>query len=259
MAATPGATGSGSFTGGWLTVAQQNAVIGYPNNPEWPGPVSTDHADAGPTDPGKSGPPSGSPPPPIPSTGPVQVVDTSGGEAGDLVGLLGNSGPIADFDSNAGAPFAPSGPIAPTHGFDTGGTYRTEFVRPPQSPGWFRRVLTGQTFNRQAQVTDNAGWAQLAVNGRTDLDQYQGQDADAYDPFTIPYSERPLLANFAAEAYPVDPITTAYGVDGGLADMYAQGGQGDYAYTSPPDPSVTVAAPAGGSYEPIAGMEYVSG
>lgn len=259
MAATSPATGS-AITGGWLTVAEQNQVLGYPNNPEYPGPVTGDHADPGAEDPGRSGPPQGSAPPPIPSTGAVPVTDLSGGEAGDTVAQLGNSGPVADFDSSAGGPGMSSGPIADTHGYDTGGTDRKEHVPLASSPGWFRRILTGQTFNRQAQVTDNAGWQVNAANGRTNLDQYQGQNANGYDPFTIPYSERPVLANFAASAYPVDPIATAYGVDGDLADMYAQGGQGDFGYTSPPDPSVTVVSPEGTpAYEPVVGMEYVSG
>jgi len=261
VAATDSAAGTSSLTGGWLTVAQQNAETGYPANPVYPGPITANHADPGPADPGKSGPPQGTAAPPIPPTGVVPLVDLSGGEAGDTVALLGNSGPIADFDSSAGGAFAPSGAIADTHGYDTGGTDRKEHVPIASNPGWWRRILTGQTFNRQAQVTDNAGWQINSINGRTDLDQYQGQNANAYDPFVIPYSERPIHANFAAEAAPVDPIATAYGIQGSLPDMYGLGGQGDYAYTSPPDPSVTV-VPEGApvpAYEPVVGMEYVSG
>ncbi len=53
------ATGTSSFTGNWLTVAEQNATTGYPDAPEWPGPVNENHQDPGPADPGRSGPPSG--------------------------------------------------------------------------------------------------------------------------------------------------------------------------------------------------------
>jgi hypothetical protein len=260
VAATDGATGTAALSGGWLTVAQQQAVLGYPDNPEYPGPVTTDHADPGVADPGKSGPPAGTSPP-VPSTGAVPVTDLSGGTITDTAAMLGHSAPVAAFDSNAGDWFAPPGPIADTHSYDTGGTGRTEHVPVPRSPGWWRRTATGQTFNRQSQVTDTAGWAQLAANGRVNLNQDQGQNADAYDPFTIPYSERPLRANFAASAYPVDPLASVYGVDGDLADMYALGGQGNYGYTSPADPVISVTTPAGSpqGYEPVIGMEYVSG
>ena len=259
MAATDGATGTAAITGGWLTVAQQQAVTGYPDNPEWPGPITTDHQDPGTADPGKSGPPSGTSPG-IPSTGPVPVVDVSGGVITDQVGSLGHSAPVADFDSSAGQPFAGSGPIAATHGYDTGGTARTEHVPIPQSPGHWRRTATGQTFNRQSQVTDTAGWAQNTANGRTDLNQDQGQNADAYNPFTIPYSERPIRANFAAVAYPLDGIPGVYGVDGDLSDMYPLGGQGNFGYTSPADPVVTIQAPQGASADYASlGAEWASG
>jgi hypothetical protein len=187
--------------------------------------------------------------------------DLSGGVIADTVADTGHSAPIADFDSSAGDPFAPSGPIADTHGYDTGGTQRKENVPLPSSPGWFRRILTGQTFNRQAQVTDDKGWALPAVNNRQNLDQYQGQDADGYDPFVIPYSERPLKANFAAEAHPVENIGGPYGPDGTLPDMYASGGQGDFGYTAPPDPSVTLqpSASSAPAYASDLGMEYLSG
>jgi hypothetical protein len=258
MAATPG---NSSFTGGWLTVAEQNATIGYPDNPEWPGPVSENHQDAGPTDPGRSGPPAGMPPPAIPPVGSAPVVDLSGGDAGDTQAtVFGYSAPMGPTFAQD-KPFGPSGPVADTHGYDTGGTARKDGVDQPRSPGWFRRTLSGQTFNRQSFNTTTSGWQVNAANGRTDLDQYQGQDADAYDPRWIPYSERPLKANFASEAYPVEDIGGPYGIDGDLADMTPLGGQGNYAYTSPPDPYVTTAAPAGtgdSSYEPASGLEFVN-
>ena len=259
MAATPGTS---SFTGGWLTVAEQNATTGYPDAPEWPGPVSENHQDPGPADPGRSGPPAGAPPPPIPSTGTVPLADLSGGMAGDTVAtVFGYSAPMGPTFAQD-TPFAPSGPVADTHGYDTGGTDRHEHVPIPRSPGWWRRTLTGQTYNRQAQVTDTAGWDQNAANDRTNLGQDQGQNADAYDPFTIPYSERPIKANFAAEAYPLDYIGGPYGPDGSLPDMAAFGGQGNFAYTAPPDPYVTTTAPAGvstsSSYEPASGLEFIN-
>jgi len=260
MAATDSATST--FTGNWLTVAQQNAVIGYPDNPEWPGPVSENHADAGVPDPGRSGPPQGAAPPGIPSVDAPPLVDLSGGEDTDSQAtVFGYSAPLGPTFSQD-TPFAPPGPVSDTHGYDTGGTSRKEHVPVPDSPGWWRRVMTGQTFNRQAQVTDSAGWAISAPNDRVNFNQDQGQNANGYDPFVIPYAERPLKANFAAEAYPLEGgVPGPYGLDGALPDMTGLGGQGNFAYTSPPDPYVTVAAPAGStppSYEPSSGLEYVN-
>ncbi len=261
MSAATSSTGTSSLSGGWLTVAQENAVVGYPAQETYPGPVTEDHNAAGPPDPGRDGPPEGvTPASPYDGLGHVYP-DLSGGQIPDTVAELGNSAPMAAFDSNAGPAFAPAGPIAPTHGYDTGGTERKEHVPVPRSPGWWRRTLTGQTWNRQAQVTTAEGWAVSAPNDRLDLDQAQGQNAGGYDPAVIPYSERPILANFAAEAHPVDAVGSVYGVQGSLPDMSGLGGQGSFVYTSPPDPYATVQAPAAAApaYQPALGMEYVSG
>jgi hypothetical protein len=256
MTATNSATGS-SLTGGWLTAAEQNAVIGYPSQPEWSGPVSEDHQDPGTPDPGRSGPPQGTAAPDIPHTGSMPQPDLSGGVIEDTAASSGHSAPMGPAFSQD-IPFAPPGAVAPTHGLDTGGVERKEKALMPSSPGWFRRVLTGQTFNRQAQVTDNAGWNISAANNRQNLDQYQGQDADGYDPRTIPYSERPIKANFAAEAHPVDQVSSVYGVDGSLPDMAPVGGQGDFVYTTPPDPTANVMS-SQASEPPTLGMEFLNG
>ena len=249
-----------TFTGGWLTTAEENAVVGSPATPIYPGPLTSNHADPGPADPGRSGPPVGGQAPGFPDQ--AYQDDLRGGIISDTVAELGHSAPEAPTFSQV-KPFAPPGPIADTHGLDTGGTYRTQHVTQPRSPGWFRRVLTGQTNNRQAQVTDNAGWAQLAPNGRVDLDQYQGQAADGYDPAVIPYAERPVLANYAAEAFPVTLPPGGYIPDGALPDMAAQGGQGNFGYAAPPDPVVNVQAPQPQQAIPavasMSGMEYISG
>lgn len=245
-----------TFTGGWLTTAQQDAVIGYPAGETYPGPVSEDHSGSGEISrPGRAGPPDGTAAPGFPSE--VIDVQDGGGIVTDTAAQLGHSAPVAPFDAQP-KQFAPSGPVADTHGLDTGGTYRAESVPQPRSPGWFRRVLTGQTMNRQSFATDTAGWQQNTPNDRTNLDQYQGQDADGYDPMTIPYSERPVTANFAAEAYPLTGTPGGYTPDGSLPDMAAQGGQGNFGYTSPPDPTVNV-QPV--SVQPAAqlGMEYLGG
>ena len=232
-----------TLTGAWLTTAQQNAVVGYPAAETYPGPVSEPH------DPVATGEPlvrnealTGQPPGPAFPSEPVPDLP-AGGVIGDTVAELWHSAPIASFDAQT-EPFAPPGPIAPTHGDDTGGTWRTEHFTEPQSPGWYRRTAVMQTFNRQSFVTDTAGWDQLAPNGRQDLIQDQGQ---ALDPATrwLPYSERPITARFAAEAYPIlDPAGGPYNPSGQLTDLYAMGGQGNTVYEAPPDPATMVQAPA---------------
>ncbi len=190
------------------------------------------------------------------------LADLSGGEAGDTQAMtFGYSAPMGPTFAQD-QPFAPPGPIADTHGYDTGGTDRTEHVDPALArlvaahPEPARRT----TGRRRSPTT--AGWDQNTANDRVDLNQDQGQNADGYDPFVIPYSERPIRANFAAEAHPVENIGGPYGPTGDLSDMAAFGGQGNFAYTSPADPYVTVQAPASsggrGSYEPASGLEFVN-
>ena len=234
------ATGSLSqLSGAWLTTAQQNAVVGYPAAETYPGPVSEPHDPVATGEPlarneALTGQPEGAA---FPA---AEVPDLAqGGVIGDAVDQLGHSAPVASFDAQCD-PFAPPGPIAPTHGGDTGGTYRTEHVTEPRSPGWFRRTAVMQTFNRQSFRTDDAGWQQLAANDRQDLNQDQGQ---ALDPGTrwLPYSERPIRARFAAEAYPIlDQPGGPYNPAGQLSDMYAMGGQGNLVYEAPPDPQTNV-------------------
>jgi hypothetical protein len=245
------------LSGAWLTTAQQNAVIGYPAAETYPGPVSEPH------DPIATGEPlvrnealtgqiEGSVfPAEIPAEPPA------GGILDDVVAQYGNAAPTASFDAQT-EPFAPPGGVGDTHGFDTGGTFRNENVPMPRSPGWYRRTTTMQTFNRQSFVTDTAGWDQSTANDRQDLIQDQGQ---ALDPGTrwLPYSERPVQAKFAAEAYPIlDPAGGPYNPAGQLTNLYAQGGQGNFVYEAPPDPQTNVhpVYPAG----PVAGdpvMEYI--
>lgn len=227
------------LSGAWLTTAQQNAVIGYPAAETYPGPVSEPH------DPVATGEPlvrnealTGQPAGPAFPAEPVPDM-LQGGVIGDTVGELGHSAPVASFDAQC-EPFAPPGPIASTHGGDTGGTYRTEHLTEPSSPGWYRRTAVMQTFNRQSFTTDGAGWRQNAPNDRQDLNQDQGQ---ALDPGTrwLPYSERPIPARFATVAYPImDPPGGPYNPAGQLTDLYAMGGQGNVVYEAPPDPLAVV-------------------
>jgi hypothetical protein len=247
-----------TFSGAWLTIAEQNAVVGYPAAETYPGPVTTDHSTADKGDTLSRNEPLQGAPEGAAFPGEVIPQPSGAGVVADTAAELGHSAPMASFDAQT-VPFAPPGPVADTHGLDTGGTYRTEHVPMPRSPGWWRRVITMQTYNRQAQVTDTAGWDQLAVNDRLDHIQDQGQNADAYDPRWLPYSERPVTAKLAAEAFPVQDAAGGYIPVSGLSDRTPMGGQGNLVYEAPPDPAVNVqpapqAAPVAAP-DPV--MEYV--
>lgn len=222
-----------------------DATTGYPASTIWPGPVESDHSlkaneargaiktEGPPGPPGVSG---------LPEAG-EDWLSEAPGDAGDYSDdAYGTSAPMAAFDSNSGAPFAGGlGPVADTHSVDTGGVERKTQVIPAQAPGFFRRVLTAGTNNRQSFATDTRGWQQTAPNDRIARDQYQGQDVNGYDPFWVPYAERPLRAHLAFEAVPGNEL--GYQVPAAaLEDRTAMGGQGSSLYESPADPGTSNAA-----------------
>lgn len=255
MAASTGTLGT--LSGAWLTTADQNAVVGYPAAETYPGPVSEPHGPSAGGEPLNRNQPLQGAPEGSAYPGEVIPEPEGAGVIADTADQLGHSAPVASFDAQTD-PFAPPGPIADTHGLDTGGTYRTEHVPMPRSPGWWRRVITMQTYNRQAQVTDTAGWQQLAPNGRVDHIQDQGQNADAYDPRWLPYSERPVTAKLAAEAFPVQDQPGGYIPVSSLSDRTPMGGQGSLVYEAPPDPAVNVQpAPAAAAAPADPVMEFI--
>jgi hypothetical protein len=228
---------SGAVSDAWLTTTDENSPTGAQvATPVFPGPITGDHAGGPETIPGRSpsgGQETGAIPPDV-----AADEIASGGGGYPEHDYSGHAGPISTFDVQA-APFAPPGAIAPTHTVDTGGVERHSRVIQPTAKGWMRRTLDGMTYdNLGPQVTDNLGFRQLAPTGRTDLDQYQAQNADAYDPFLVPYSERPILANYAAEVQPLDTPLDAYVPSGELPDMTPLGGQGNAVYEAPADPPV---------------------
>lgn len=186
-------------------------VQGSVATPEFPGPISTSHAAS------LLEVPPGSPAGPVAGTSTtvpywehIPIREDIPGELGDTAAIYGHAAPQATFDSNAGNQYG-SGPIADTHGFDTGGTRRTQHVIEPKAPGWWRRTLTGQTWNRTVTY-DPAGKIVSEPNNRQDMDQYQGHNANASEPRWIPYGERPIKLNIAHEPVPVgtNQDSTAY-------------------------------------------------
>lgn len=169
-----------------------------------------------------------------------------GGGFQDTSWQTGSDAPQAPWDSSAGPPFAPSGPVSPLlHAEDTGGVYRFEHVIPAAIGSLTRRTQEGQTTVRNGsgdQVTkDNV----VSPNNRLNLDQYQvhrGSDP-GYQPWNIPYAERPVTNNLAFESQPVTESGSPYTPSGYLPDRSVY----DYAavaYEAPPDPYVGVAAAA---------------
>lgn len=219
-----------------------NVPAGQPAQERWPGALDPAvHTDSGTVSPQFAGPVFGDQAPePFGDTLPHLA---SGGGWQDTGPETGHDAPILPWDSSAGGPFAPSGPVDPDlHGTDTGGVWVKEYVVPAEIGTLTRRTMTGQTWNRVAETqTEKIG---QAVNNRLDLDQQQWHDPDGYDPWTIPYAERPILNNVAYEAMPIQPTDSSYTPAGALPDMsaYSYAAQ---AYEAPPDPAVASApAPA---------------
>lgn len=218
----------------WLTLDQENANVGQAVNEAYPGPITTDHAGGSETVTGRD-PDGGQGTNPLPPDGVDGVSDGGGGYWEQP--YSGHAGVIAPFDASA-RPFAPPGVIPDTHSYDTGDVERHGKVLMPSMFGWFRRVLQSATFDSNAYSYTSEGFKVNTAIGRNALDQYEGQDADAYDPFPVDYSERPLYANLAYEPNALTGSLTAYSPSGELMDMTPTGGQGNNLYNEPADPAV---------------------
>jgi hypothetical protein len=220
-----------------------NSPAGYPVQEIWPGAVdASQYTDPGDIPPGApAGPPYGSwGAEPFTETLPEQA---PGGGYQDTSWMTGHDAPQAAWDSSAGEPFAPSGAVDPLlHAEDTGAVFVHEYVVPAEIGKLTRRTAAGQTYNEVAPTQTEIG--QTTPNGRTNLDQQQWHDPDGFNPWEIPYSERPIQNNLAYEAVATSS-DGGYGVAGALSDRSVY----DYAavaYESPPDPDVSV-APVGTS------------
>jgi len=218
-------------------------VAGSVATPLYPGPITGDHSGG----PETRAP--GSTAGPIPGTATIgyferkPVFEDIPGSAGNTGSDdYGHAGVISEFDSNAGEPFAQGlGPIADTHGFDTGGTTRKEYVLDPDASGWYRRTNTGEAMDHGVTY-DETGKIVTHPNGRINYDQYQGHNADGYDPKVIPYSERPIKLNVAHE--PVNHNsgnTTPYEPQSQLSPVGPQFWTNtSNIYEAPPDPSASI-------------------
>jgi hypothetical protein len=252
-AATPAATSAAASAAPpfFDPVDAVNTATGYPVTPRYPGALdaeqySAPEADEGfPTTPGGPGEPTQSEGQPF-AAGLPHIAQ--GGGYADFASASGHDGPQVAWDSSAGGAFAPSAAVNPElHGTDTGGVFNREYVVPAAIGSLTRRSSPGQTTVRNGsgdQVTkDNV----TAPNDRTNLDEYQNWNPDGYDPWEIPYSERPVLNNVAWEATAIDPTGMPYTPSGSLPDRSVYNEYPAMAYDAPPDPYVSSGAAAAGS------------
>lgn len=225
----------------WLTLSQETANVGQAVTEAYPGPITTDHSGGAETIPGRS-PVGGQEASQIPpDTAGIDDVSEGGGQYWEN-DTSGHAGAVAPFDASF-VPFAGPGAAPATHSYDTGGVEAHGKVLMPSMKGWFRRVLSSSKYEDNAYSYTAEGFKVNTANGQTALDQYQGQDADAYDPFPVDYSERPLYANLAYEPNAITGSLDAYTPSGALMDMTATGGQGNDLYSEPADPSVNGQVP----------------
>lgn len=235
-----------------------NDPAGYPATPRYPGAVDAAQYQTGQT--AAPGGPAG----PAPGTWGTQpfmsapdLQEAPGGGYQDASWLTGHDGPSVPWDSSSGAPFAPSGAIPPElHGEDLGAVYVKAHVIPADIGRLTRHTMVGQTTVTVAET--QLLKKDTAPNARQDLDQQQWHDPDGYNPWTIPYSERPIYNNLAHEAVPMATLATPYGVAGALPDRSPYDAGLAVAYDAPPDPTVT-SVPASQASSPKIGGGWLSG
>ena len=227
-----------------------NVPVGQPAKTRWPGPVNpSTYSDTGPDYP-ISGPPNG--PWILSEIPPGQAVGgVAEGGIQDTSWMTGTDGPEVEWDSSAGAPFAPSAALNPVlHGTDTGAVFQAQHVVGAEVGLIQRHTGIGQTYNREYAFDPVTGMNVPAANPRQDYDQIQTWDPAPYDgggwaPWDPGYAERPILNNVAYTATPVNNNGSMYGVAGALPDRSQFNQYDAAAYEAPPDPIVNQpAAPA---------------
>ncbi len=181
-----------------------------------------------------------------------------GGGIQDTSWMTGTDGPIAAWDSNAGAPFAPSGaPPAELHAEDTGAVFKALYAVPAAVGEITRTSVPGQTYNREYAFDPVTGENVPARNGRMNLDQRQvwdpaPGDGGGWAPWDPGYAERPIYNNVAYEATPVNNTASYLSVSGDLPDRAPVQDYVAASYEAPPDPIVNQpaapAASAGGGW-----------
>jgi hypothetical protein len=241
MPAVPSAVPSAASA---AAVDAVNSPAGYPATPVWPGAVDpAAYSDTAGTTSKQLDLADGAPAPdPFAASLPAGVAP--GGGYQDTSWATGTDAPQAPWDSLAGAPFAPSGPIGPadTHGTDTGAVYQAEHVTPPAIGRLARRSPMARAMNLEWGFDPATGERASADAGRGNYDQYQDADCGAYDPWEPGYAERPVFNNLAWEN-PEYGGPGMYDPSGALPDMSVWD-YGAQAYQQPPDPAVSTAQPA---------------
>lgn len=244
-------TGAASSAATPATALPEQSNVTYPATEIYPGPVDPTQYLEGvaQTTPGGVGTVTQTSVSPYMANPQVQI--PGGGGFQDATWMSGTDGPSIPWDSSAGEPFAPSGALNPAlHGQDLGSDFIGQYVVPAAIGDPVRRTSVGQTTVTVAETqTEKVG---VSPNNRRNLDEYQTNNHQGYDPYEIPYSERPILNNLGYAMPGLVRVPTGYGVAGGLPDNSPH----DYAamaYEAPPDPSVgttklTPATTSGGGW-----------
>ncbi len=218
-----------ALSGSWLTDVTSAAQAGY-------GPAQV------------PGPPDNSP---------VPVVSTSPNPLTTEAPVSPDGG--YEYDTGR----AGAWPSVPAGGWLTGPVQRQLGPRERQRHGVLPQAAGGGFWNgdlelatsdQQSQVTDSAGWAQNAPNGRMSSRLTFGQSNPLNNPAWFTSAERPAQAHTAIGAVPLTVYDTVPGTpgyaSGDLPDWSMTGGQGNTAYETPGPPPVTYPQDQPNVYDP---------
>jgi hypothetical protein len=237
------------LSGSWLSVGNL-PVEGTPS-PEWSGAIGVlEHQAEGTVNPQRGGPPAGG------------YDGTSSPFAAEYTPDPMTPGIIADATYLEGheAPWPVAGSTDghaignELHGRDQG-AYGARMPRggTPSAPGYFYQQVPGQSYDSQAQVTDNAGWKINTPAPMRSSWQRSGQNNPAYyESLWVPSEEHPYRVQLAQGPTAVVP-GTPLAPDGTVPDMSQMYDSTSVASTPPAPPSVPTTMPSTTAYEPGAG------
>jgi hypothetical protein len=240
--------------GSWLSVGNL-PVEGSPS-PEWSGAIGvTEHQAAGSVNPQRGGPPAGGY---NGTSSPFAAEYTPDpaepGIIADTTYLEGHEAPWPVAGSAQAEPFAPSGAVGnELHGRDQG-AYGASQPRggTPSAPGYFYAQVPGQSYDSQAQVTDNAGWKISTPAPMRSSWQRTGQVLPDNVPLWLPSIEHPYQVQLAQGPTAIVP-GTPLAPDGTVPDMGQMYDGTTIASTPPTPPAVPTTQPVSQAYEPGAG------
>lgn len=234
----------------WLSNA--NRPVEGTINPTWSGAVgvSEHQADSG-VNPQRGGPPSGGyDGTSSPFAAEYQPDPLDAGLVLDTTFLEGHEAPWPEAGSN-NQDFGYPGALPDLHSRDQGQYAAMQPRRgKPDAPGYFYAQVPGQSYDSQAQVTDNAGWNINKTAPMRSSWQRSGQVLPDYQTTNwVPSVEQPYHAQLAQGPTVIMP-GTPLGPSGQVPDMSQMYDGTTVAATPPPPPSVPTSVPLAQAYEP---------